>query len=99
MAACLGGKGAGSGAGNRISGQHCPALRTACGDRAVLRAIHYFEENARTLAQRRTRCRPGSFADLCRAGAGKRTRILCAMPECLLQPPMCGIRGFRWHWR
>ena len=29
-----------------------PRLRTACGDRAVLRAIHYFEENARTLAQR-----------------------------------------------
>ena len=30
-----------------------PALRKACGDRAVLRAIHYYEENARTLAQRR----------------------------------------------
>ena len=29
-----------------------PALRRQCGDRAVLRAIHYFEENARTLAQR-----------------------------------------------
>ena len=29
-----------------------PTLRKACGDRAVLRAIHYFEENARTLAQR-----------------------------------------------
>ena len=29
-----------------------PALRKACGDRAVLRAILYFEENARTLAQR-----------------------------------------------
>lgn len=29
-----------------------PALRSHCGDRAVLRAIHYFEENARTLAQR-----------------------------------------------
>ena len=29
-----------------------PALRRRCGDRAVLRAIHYFEENARTLAQR-----------------------------------------------
>ena len=27
-------------------------VRRACGDRAVLRAIHYFEENARTLAQR-----------------------------------------------
>ena len=29
-----------------------PVLRSCCGDRAVLRAIHYFEENARTLAQR-----------------------------------------------
>lgn len=28
-----------------------PRLRQRCGDRAVLRAIHYFEENARTLAQ------------------------------------------------
>ena len=32
--------------------QALPALRAACGDRAVLRAIHYFEENARALAQR-----------------------------------------------
>ena len=29
-----------------------PRLRRACGDRAVLRTVHYFEENARTLAQR-----------------------------------------------
>ena len=29
-----------------------PRLRQRCGDRAVLRAIHYFEENARALAQR-----------------------------------------------
>ena len=27
--------------------QELPALRTACGDRAVLRAIHYYEENHR----------------------------------------------------
>lgn len=52
VAACLGGK---------VLGQVpetdfwavLPRLRTACGDRAVLRAIHYYEENARTLAQRR----------------------------------------------
>ena len=30
-----------------------PECRRQCGDRAVLRAIHYYEENARTLAQRR----------------------------------------------
>lgn len=29
-----------------------PQLRQRCGDRAVLRAIHYFEENARVLEQR-----------------------------------------------
>ena len=29
-----------------------PRLRRACGDRAVLRTVHYFEENARALAQR-----------------------------------------------
>ena len=58
-----------------------PALRKACGDRAVLRAIHYFEENARTLAQRDAL----QVCCLCSAGAGKRTRILCTMPECLLQ--------------
>ncbi len=46
--------------GHRVLGQvkeadfwaALPALRQQCGDRAVLRAIHYFEENARTLAQR-----------------------------------------------
>ena len=32
--------------------EELPRLREQCGDRAVLRAIHYFEENARTLAQR-----------------------------------------------
>lgn len=29
-----------------------PRVRAACGDRAALRAVHYFEENARALAQR-----------------------------------------------
>ena len=38
-----------------------PQVRACCGDRAALRAIHYFEENARTLAQR----------DALRAGDGK----------------------------
>ena len=38
-----------------------PRVRACCGDRAALRAIHYFEENARTLAQR----------DALRAGDGK----------------------------
>ena len=51
VAACLGGKVLG-----QVKEQEfwtaLPHLRRACGDRAVLRAVHYFEENARTLAQR-----------------------------------------------
>ncbi len=39
-----------------------PAVRAACGDRACLRAAHFFEENARTLAQDRA-LRAGRFAD------------------------------------
>ncbi len=38
-----------------------PELRTACGDRAVLRAAHYFTENARALAQKQT-LQQGDFA-------------------------------------
>ena len=38
-----------------------PKVRARCGDRAALRAIHYFEENARTLDQR----------DALRAGDGQ----------------------------
>ena len=51
VAACLGGKVLG-----QVKEQEfwtaLPRLRRACGDRAVLRTVHYFEENARTLAQR-----------------------------------------------
>ena len=51
VAACLGGKVLG-----QVKEQEfwtaLLRLRRACGDRAVLRAVHYFEENARALAQR-----------------------------------------------
>ena len=51
VAACLGGKVLG-----QVKEQEfwtaLPRLRRACGDRAVLRTVHYFEENARALAQR-----------------------------------------------
>ena len=46
-----------------------PKVRARCGDRAALRAIHYFEENARTLAQR----------DALRAGDGQ--AFLCLVRE------------------
>lgn len=51
VAACLGGRVLGEVDEKRFW-QELPRLREQCGDRAVLRAIHYFEENARTLAQR-----------------------------------------------
>lgn len=41
--------------------QAIPALREACGDRAVLRAIHFFEENARVPEQVEA-LRKGDFA-------------------------------------
>ncbi len=42
-----------------------PRLRKSCGDRAVLRAIHFFEENARALAQRNALL-TGDFAEFLR---------------------------------
>ena len=51
VAACLGGKVLGEVSEVRFW-RELPRLRACCGDRAVLRAIHYLEENARTLAQR-----------------------------------------------
>ena len=51
VAACLGGKVLGQ-VKEQEFWKALPRLRKACGDRAVLRAIHYFEENARALAQR-----------------------------------------------
>ena len=51
VAACLGGKVLGQ-VKEQEFWKALPRLRKACGDRAVLRAVHYFEENARALAQR-----------------------------------------------
>ena len=51
VAACLGGKVLGQ-VKEQAFWTALPRLRRACGDRAVLRAVHYFEENARALAQR-----------------------------------------------
>ena len=59
-----------------------PRLRRACGDRAVLRAVHYFEENARALASGMP-CQRG-FQRFPAADSGKRTRLFCPVPERLL---------------
>ena len=74
-----------------------PALRKACGDRAVLRAIHYFEENARTLAQRDA-LQAGSLMPLQR-WCWKADAHPLRYARMSTAAPMCGIRGFRWHWR
>ena len=82
VAACLGGK---------VLGQvpetdfwaALPRLRTACGDRAVLRAIHYYEENARTLAQRRALLKK-RFADFAALvlESGRASFALCQNVYC-----------------
>ena len=51
VAACLGSSVLGTVDAARFW-RELPRLRKCCGDRAVLRTIHYFEENARTLAQK-----------------------------------------------
>lgn len=73
VAACLGGKVLGEVDEKRFW-QELPRLREQCGDRAVLRAIHYFEENARTLAQRCS-C-GGRLCRLCPAGGEERPLVL-----------------------
>ena len=60
-----------------------PRLRRLCGDRAVLRAIHYFEENARALAQRDA-LRAGCFADFAALvlESGRASFALCQNVYC-----------------
>mgnify|MGYP001775198953 CR=1 FL=1 len=60
-----------------------PRLRQTCGDRAVLRAIHYFEENARTLAQRDA-LRAGDFPAFLRLieASGHASFTLCQNVYC-----------------
>ena len=58
-------------------------LRQTCGDRAVLRAIHYFEENARTLAERDA-LRAGDFPAFLRLikASGHASFTLCQNVYC-----------------
>ena len=60
-----------------------PRLRQTCGDRAVLRAIHYFEENARTLAERDA-LRAGDFPAFLRLieASGHASFTLCQNVYC-----------------
>ena len=83
VAACLGGK---------VLGEELPRLRACCGDRAVLRAIHYFEENARTLAQREA-LTAGDFAAFVRLveASGHSSFELCQNVYCAASPQCQGL--------
>ena len=91
VAACLGGKVLGEVSEARFW-QELPRLRACCGDRAVLRAIHYFEENARTLAQREA-LTAGDFAAFVRLveASGHSSFELCQNVYCAASPQCQGL--------
>ena len=91
VAACLGGKVLGEVSEARFW-QELPRLRACCGDRAVLRAIHYFEENARTLAQREA-LTAGDFAAFVRLveASGHSSFELCQNVYCAASPQYQGL--------
>ena len=72
--------------------QELPRLREQCGDRAVLRAIHYFEENARTLAQRDA-LQAGDFAAFVRLveESGHASYEYCQNVYCAASPRHQGL--------
>lgn len=61
---------------------HVGELRRACGDRAVLRALHYYDENARVLEQAAA-IRGGDLARVFRRGEAQRRQQLETFAECL----------------
>ena len=91
VAACLGGKVLGEVSEVRFW-RELPRLRACCGDRAVLRAIHYFEENARTLAQREA-LTAGDFAAFVRLveASGHSSFELCQNVYCAATPQYQGL--------
>ena len=91
VAACLGGKVLGEVSEVRFW-RELPRLRERCGDRAVLRAIHYFEENARTLAQREA-LTAGDFAAFVRLveASGHSSFELCQNVYCAASPQYQGL--------
>ena len=95
VAACLGGRVLGE-VEEKHFWQELPRLREQCGDRAVLRAIHYFEENARTLAQRDALV-AGDFAAFARLveKSGHSSFECCQNVYCASSPKHQGLSA-RW---
>lgn len=64
-----------------------PIVREACGDRACLRAVHFFEENARTLAEERA-LQAGRFDDFLHLvrQSGHASFSLCQNVYCSASP-------------
>ena len=91
VAACLGGRVLGEVDEKRFW-QELPRLREQCGDRAVLRAIHYFEENARTLAQKAALA-AGDFAAFARLveKSGHSSFECCQNVYCASSPKHQGL--------
>lgn len=69
-----------------------PALRQKCGDRAVLRAIHFYEENTRTVAEGAA-LRAGKFDDFLRLvqASGHSSFMYCQNVYCAGQPAEQGL--------
>lgn len=69
-----------------------PRLRRCCGDRAVLRALHFFEENRRTLMQFRAlhKGRFGEFLSMVR-DSGHSSFASCQNVYCAQEPKVQGL--------
>lgn len=71
--------------------QALPRLRTPCGDRAVLRAIHYYQENARRWP-RRMPCNEETLRSFC-ISSGQMAIPRLRTVRTSTAPPTRGIRG------
>lgn len=71
--------------------RRCPGCATPCGDRAVLRAIHYYQENARALAQKNAR-NEETLRSFC-ISSGQMAHPRLRTVRTSTAPPTRGIRG------
>lgn len=91
VAACFGQKRLGEVA-EETFWRNLPAVRQACGDRAVLRAIHFYQENARTIAEGEA-LRRGDFPAFLRLvqQSGHSSFMYCQNVYCAGRPAEQGL--------